>query len=104
MATRERTNLLRDAAREGACATMATLLANGATLDGADVHGYTALHNAAMWGKAEAVAFLLARGADAALRSNHGAETALGLATQVRAADRCHRCSCWWCCWWCCWC
>ena len=52
------------AAQAGDVASLEAYLANGQDIDAPLVDGKTALHFTAMWGREEAVEFLLSRGAD----------------------------------------
>jgi hypothetical protein len=67
------------AARDGCLKVVAMLVRGGASLDRADAHGWTALHEAASHRHAEVVDFLLAHGAEQERRTNLG-ETPLALA------------------------
>lgn len=52
------------AAQAGDIASLEAYLSDGQDIDAPLVDGKTALHHAAMWGREEAVEFLLSRGAD----------------------------------------
>jgi hypothetical protein len=76
------------AARHGDVAGIEQALAAGAHIDAASpIDGKTALCRAAIFGRAEAVRTLLARGADASVRGTDG-RTALDVATAARADER----------------
>jgi hypothetical protein len=75
------------AARHGDVAGIAQALAAGAHIDAASpVDGKTALARAAIFGRADAVRTLIARGADASVRGTDG-RTALDVATAARADE-----------------
>jgi uncharacterized protein len=70
------------AATRGSIEELTVLLDHGARVNDAGEHGYTPLHNAVEQGKLDAVQWLLANGADRALR-NHDGDTPADLARKL---------------------
>jgi ankyrin repeat protein len=74
----ERVAALRIAAERGRLGVIDELLTAGTPLDGVDAHGSTALHAAALCGRADSVRHLLAHGADPTRRDARFRSTPLG--------------------------
>ncbi|PIA54104.1 hypothetical protein AQUCO_00900579v1, partial [Aquilegia coerulea] len=74
------------AARKGEARTINWLLENGASINGVDQHGWTALHRAAFKGQVNAVRAILSKGADIDAKDSDG-YTALHCATESGQAE-----------------
>ncbi|MGI8945169.1 MAG: ankyrin repeat domain-containing protein [Thermoleophilaceae bacterium] len=74
-------------AEHGRLEVIDELLGAGTPVDGADVHGSTALHAAAYCGRADSVGHLLARGADPARRDARFGTTPLRWCRHRRERD-----------------
>lgn len=74
------------AAIRGSIDEISTLLNNGAEIDAAGEHGYTALHDAVEQGHFKVVEFLLQRGASITIKNNDGV-TPAGLAELLEEGE-----------------
>ncbi|XP_028766880.1 uncharacterized protein LOC114724652 [Neltuma alba] len=74
------------AARKGEVRTIQRLIENGASINGRDQHGWTALHRAAFKGRTDAVRALLEKGVDVDAKDEDG-YTALHCAAESGHAD-----------------
>lgn len=74
------------AARKGEVRTILRLLENGASVNGGDQHGWTALHRACFKGRVDAVRVLLEKGVDVDARDEEG-YTALHCAAESGHGD-----------------
>jgi len=81
----DRVAALRMAAAHGRLHVIDQFLATGTPVDGLDVDGSTALHEAAYCGRADSVRHLLARGADPVRRDTRFASTPLAWCRHQRA-------------------
>lgn len=79
------------AARRGKTEMLAVLLHAGAPIDAVNMHGWTALHEAAWHGHADAIKYLISQGADCSLPDHRTGLTALQMALKsgIPSEDLC---------------